>query len=716
MSDTTEKSTLLSPGWWTKVKRRLGRSRDRNASPNPTNRSSSAPRATRRDGSPTLDYRAERKNQRRSASVDRGSRRAALANHEGYKSRSPQSASTRRQRGTAPSRVQRREVEVKRASTNKRYSKAAASRVSRRPIKGEKASSSSSSSSYTSTSSDDTAAKGIHVDKSERKKPTRSEHAADDAIDSDSDNSEVIPLDVASVDLWMQDKSGDFFESQRSARLRSVLVKHAGGYAEDEISTDSDSGGELEGGPGAPILTGHTHRRRPGRSQACQQVSPISSAPEKHVGHTHSPSTLRNSGAGANGPSAPVQSSPERSADAGPVDPSALPAAASAGIAHLLRKSSSFAFRVKTTESLEKKLERANSGVDSSIAKSASDPSPAESLPRRVSFNNMKSRRAHLKQRSGRKTQPSPRHAPRNHSAEPQRGILKQRLSSDSLLSATESFSSSVSGCSRSIHNSAPGSRSTSIEFSPLGEPSAASSSKHLRDATGLRPLEVSTGAKSPPISAAGSPAIFEVPIPEEQSTAETNADDWTPKSLKIARDIPSSPIGSTSSSPTTSDEGDVATPHFAAASQAVLRVSIPKAHLITPPEPAASPVDCRLSTACALLERAKRGSGSSSSVGDAGTLHKLGSLPRNGKGVEGVMDMLFDSPEIRSFLVQALQHKVSELHPGKEIDVSDTRLLMQVVGLARWLKMSTKRWDALIQGSALLLSASDPSSKVDDV
>jgi gamma-glutamyl phosphate reductase len=75
-------------------------------------------------------------------------------------------------------------------------------------------------------------------------------------------------------------------------------------------------------------------------------------------------------------------------------------------------------------------------------------------------------------------------------------------------------------------------------------------------------------------------------------------------------------------------------------------------------------------------------------------------------------MDLLFDAPEIREFLVQALQQKVSEIHPGKEIDVSDNRLLMQVVALTRWLKMSTKRWTALIQGSALLLSASDPSSQ----
>ncbi len=113
------------------------------------------------------------------------------------------------------------------------------------------------------------------------------------------------------------------------------------------------------------------------------------------------------------------------------------------------------------------------------------------------------------------------------------------------------------------------------------------------------------------------------------------------------------------------------------------------------------------------MVEQAKAGSGSSSSVGDSGALHKLGSLPRNGQGVESVMDMLFDAPQIRTFLVEALQHKVAELHPGKEIDVSDTRLLMQVVGLTRWLKMSTKRWDALIQGSALLLSASDPSNKL---
>lgn len=686
-------TVLLSPGWWSKVKQRLGRSKDRNATPSTKNRSSSAPRAQRRESSPMRSDKTEKRYQRRSASVERNPRRrigfppdVETPVQATFSPKKSARSSTRSQARN------RRAVTVQsRPAASRRVAALSPPRLPQRLLATFSGRCGSSSSTSLSSERDFV-------------EPQRDQQAK--AGDSDSDNSEVIPLDVASVDLWMQDKSGDFFESQRSARLRSALVEYAGGYAGDDISTDSDSSEDLEGGPDSstslssagPSKNSHPHRQQHMQSdRAGEGSSPIRSIIKIPLvegvipSHEPNPDRLDN-----------------ESSDRSSIQNH------HGGVITLLRKSSSFAFKVRTTESPGRRMEAAASASEEVITKSSSEPHPGEVsslLSRRVSFNNMKSRRAHLKSRSGRKTQPSPRHAPRNHNVEPERGILKQKPSSESVLSNAESFSSSVSGSFRMLHSSATASRTVSLDVPLVNDkyemgrsPTLGLPSEHLP----VGALAVCTHDSSGGQSA----TRFDQFIPEARSSAEPNSSGWTPMSLSIARAIPSSP---TESFDSTSDSDRQEGRGSARTASTSLQTSLPDAPAKRTAAAQASEIDCRLSTACALLEQARRGSGSGSSVGDPGALHKLGSLPRNGQGVESVMDMLFDSPEIRSFLVQALQHKVAELHPGKEIDVSDTRLLMQVVGLTRWLKMSTKRWDALIQGSALLLSASDPSSKLRD-
>ena len=656
-------STLLSPGWWSKVKQRLGRGTDKNAS-SPKNRASSAPRSYQREGTSNNDIQSQYRAKQRSASVERRPRRRlADQPHETDTKSSPRSARARAQYH------QRRAVTVSVHRKTRSPGKHTRVHSPQQPQRLRSTRSTSSSSSESSASDSASQTGGPQ--------PQLPNTSKGDESDSDS---EVIALDAASVDLWMQDKSGDFFESQRSARLRTALVAQVGGYAEDDISTDSDSAEDLEGGPEG------------------FSTSSLFSA-------SHKSETEQTCNASGFLPATDTESETLR-------QDSDFAIVGLAGLGQLLRKSSSFALKVRTPQALERKLGQARVASDDTIVKSKSDPTASSgSLARRVSFNNMKSRRAHLKVTSKRSSLPSPRHAPRRHSAAPERSILKQQSSADSMLTNTYSFNSTLSDdvTGVQVQQNIP----TGHRVPPTGngedEVQGASATSPGGSNRATQGLAVITS----PLLDDHTAVSFGQHALEKRSSAKSASEEWSHTDLGQLQNIPASPASSTTSA-SVSDHEQLRCDTNPLNRSRPATVPVPLHEREAHRQSGQGSADCRLSTACALLEQVKAGSGSSSSVSDVGALHKLGSLPRNGQGVESVMDMLFDSPAIRTFLLQALQHKVSELHPGKEIDISDTRLLMQVVGLARWLKMSTKRWDALIQGSALLLSASDPSSNAE--